>query len=396
MDSLILYLEINNLNYVFFVGERDEQNNLKIIYKSEVNLQGIENNRISDLEIIYSLLQKNIFIIEKKFNHTFKEIVLILDNFNPEFINISGFKKLNGTQILRENITYILNNLKSYVNMIESKKTILHIFNSKFYLDNKKIDNLPIGLFGDFYSHELSFTLLNSNEYKNLKNIFDKCGLKVKKILSKSYIKGAHINEQNKNFETFFHIKISENESKIFYFENNSLKSEQNFQFGTNIIVKDISKITSLKTESVKLILREIEFKGEILENELIDEKFFEGKSNRKIKKKLIYDIALARVLEILEIFIFKNINFKYYSNISKNISLEIDEGIELKGLNQIFKTIFSKNGDFVLNLNNDLSNENLLNTANKLVHFGWKKEVIPTSETKKSLIGRLFEAIFN
>ena len=73
---------------------------------------------------------------------------------------------MNGTQILRENITYILNNLKSYVNMIESKKTILHIFNSKFYLDNKKIDNLPIGLFGDFYSHELSFTLLNSNEYK--------------------------------------------------------------------------------------------------------------------------------------------------------------------------------------------------------------------------------------
>ena len=97
-----------------------------------------------------------------------------------------------------------------------------------------------------------------------------------------------------------------------------------------------------------------------------------------------------------MEIFIFKNINFKYYSNISKNISLEIDEGIELKGLNQIFKTIFSKNGDFVLNLNNDLSNENLLNTANKLVHFGWKKEVIPTRQTKKTLIGRLFEAIFN
>ena len=72
---------------------------------------------------------------------------------------------MNGTQILRENITYILNNLKSYINLIETK-TILHIFNSNFYLDNKKIDNLPIGLFGDFYSHELSFVLINSNDYK--------------------------------------------------------------------------------------------------------------------------------------------------------------------------------------------------------------------------------------
>ena len=76
---------------------------------------------------------------------------------------------MNGSQILRENITYILNTLKSYINEIETKKNIIHIFNSKFYLDNKKIENLPIGLFGDFYSHELSFVLINSNDYKNLK-----------------------------------------------------------------------------------------------------------------------------------------------------------------------------------------------------------------------------------
>ena len=94
MDSLILYLEINNLNYVFFVGERDEQNNLKIIYKSEVNLQGIENNRISDLEIIYSLLQKNIFIIEKKFNHTFKEIDRLF--YDDGYINNNSFRGLRG------------------------------------------------------------------------------------------------------------------------------------------------------------------------------------------------------------------------------------------------------------------------------------------------------------
>ena len=79
---------------------------------------------------------------------------------NPKFINLSGFMKLNGSQILRENITYILNMLKFDIDKIESKKTILHIFNSKFLLNNKKIENPPIGLFGDFYSHELSFSLI--------------------------------------------------------------------------------------------------------------------------------------------------------------------------------------------------------------------------------------------
>ena len=60
--------------------------------------------------------------------------VLILNNFNCSFINLSGFKKLNGSQLLKENITYILNMLKSYVDNIETKKKILHIFNSNFYL----------------------------------------------------------------------------------------------------------------------------------------------------------------------------------------------------------------------------------------------------------------------
>ena len=63
---------------------------------------------------------------------------------------------------------------------------------------------MPIGLFGDFYSHELSFTLINNNDYKNIKNIFDQINLKIKKILLQSYVKGAFVNEKNKNIDTFF------------------------------------------------------------------------------------------------------------------------------------------------------------------------------------------------
>ena len=391
-----LYLEINNTNYVFFVGDNDEQNNFKITYKLEIPLKGIEDYKITDLENIYLTLKENIYLIEQNFNHTFKEVILILDNLNPTFLNVSGYKKLNGTQILRENITYILNNLKSYINLIETKKTILHIFNSNFYLDDKKIDNLPIGLFGDFYSHELSFVLINSNDYKNLIQILDKCSLKVKKILIKSFVKGAYINEVNKNSETFFQIRIEKGNSKIFYFENNSLKSEQIFKFGTSIIIKDISKILSLETEFVELILKNIELKDNICEDELLEEKIFKGKRFRKIKKKLIYDIAFARVNEISELLLFKNVNFKKYSNMTKMIFLEINEEIKLKGLNSIFRKVFSKNDDFDINFQNNLSSEDILNTVHKLVHFGWKKEAIPISETKKTLIRRLFEVIFN
>ena len=392
-SSIELYLEINNLSFIFLVGDSDEYNQFKIIFKLELPLQGIENNRITDLEKVSDIIKKNIYSIEQKLNHTFKKIVLILENFEPTFINFSGFKKLNGSQILRENITYILNSLKSCVDKTESKKTVLHIFNSKFYLDNKKVDNLPIGLFGDSYSHELSFTLINSNDFKNFKNIFDKSNLKIKKILIKSFINGVNTINNNKS-DTFFHISINENDTKIFYFENDSLKFEQNFKFGINIIIKDISKITLLNIDNIKIVLDKIKSFHDISEDELVEKNFFKDNTYRKIKKKLIYDIALARIQEISEIILFENINFKHYKKFSNNIYLEIDHKLQSKCLNEIYKTVFSMNEKYNTKFIN-FSSENMISTAHKLVHFGWKKEAIPISVAKKSFIAGLFDRIF-
>ena len=120
-SSKTLYLEISNFKYAFFVGENNGENNLRIIYEQEIPIQGLDENRISDFEKSFTIIKENIYLIEKKLNFTFKEIVLILENFNPTFINLTGYKKLNGSQISRENITYILNSLKSHIDEIEKK-----------------------------------------------------------------------------------------------------------------------------------------------------------------------------------------------------------------------------------------------------------------------------------
>ena len=94
---------------------------------------------------------------------------------------------MNGSQILKDNISFIINTLKQAISKIEEKKTIIHIFNSKSILDGTKVDNLPIGLFGDFYSHQLTFFLIKNNDLKNIRYVFNKNNLNIKKILLKSY-----------------------------------------------------------------------------------------------------------------------------------------------------------------------------------------------------------------
>ena len=61
-------------------------------------------------------------MIEQKINFIFKEVTLIIDNFRCSAINFSGFKKLNGSQLVKENITYLLNSLKAKINEIEKTK----------------------------------------------------------------------------------------------------------------------------------------------------------------------------------------------------------------------------------------------------------------------------------
>ena len=150
INSPTLFIEINNSEYIFTAGDMVEDN-FQLIYKHISPIRGIENLRIIDFDLVLEDIKKNIYLIEQKLNFIFKETILIINNFDRSFINLSGFKKLNGSQLLKENIIYILNSLKSKIDQIENKKTILHIFNSKYLLDKKKVENLHIGLFGNFY-----------------------------------------------------------------------------------------------------------------------------------------------------------------------------------------------------------------------------------------------------
>ena len=390
-----LFMSIGEFEISLIVGHNDDQNSFELLEKLIFPIDGISKNKITDLDKIKNLIKKNILAIEKKINYTFKDIIIILNNFEISFLNLCGFKKLNGSQISKENITYILNSLKSSVDKFEDKKKILHIFNSEYCLDKKKLDNLPIGLFGDFYSHELSFNLINKNDYKNLENIFKQCNLKIKKILLESFVKGSLVNDVNPEIDTFLYIQIDNKKSKIFYVENNAIKFEQKFNFGTKIIVNDICKITSLKSGSVADIISENKNIYEVSDKELIEEKYFESQQYRKIKKNLILKISEARIDEFSEKFYLKNINLNKLLKKNDVIFLEINDQQHLNCFNHVYEKSFAFNDKYQVRIVRKMRDEQIINKADNIVQFGWKREAIPITKSKKSFITRIFQEIF-
>ena len=282
--SLEFFLEIDEYEFYYTIVEYDSNGNFEIVLRHSSLNPGIVKGKIQDFDLVSKNIKENIYSIEKKLNFTFKDVILILSKFECSVINFSGYKKLNGSQLTKENITYIINSLKSQVDKTEKNKKILHIFNSDHILDKKNIENIPIGLFGDFYSHELSFFLINNNDYRNLKNLINNCNLNIKKAISKNFLENIYFIKEY-DINSFFNISINENNSNIVFFKNSALKFFQSFNFGTDIIVNDISKVLAIEKDKIKKLLLSTDFKNIKSGKDLIEKEYFD-QNFRKIKKK--------------------------------------------------------------------------------------------------------------
>ncbi len=396
IDQPALFIEINEKNYIFVALKHDENQNLKVLEKIITPSTGIDKNKFVNIDLASEAIKKSVSIIEEKINHIFKEATIIIDSFDYFSINLSGFKRLNGSQVLKENISYILNSLKLAITENEKQNTILHIFNSKSTLDGINVENLPIGLFGEFYSHELTFFLIGNNDLKNIKKIFTKCNINAKKIILKHFGDGTQLINKNKSVETFFKIKIKKNITHINFFDKESFKYSECFNFGTNIIFKDIEKICSLDEEIIKTFLSSISLdKKNFNESDLLETDYFKKGNFRKIRKKLILDIAEARIHEIIDIIFYKNINIKSFKESKIKIYLTIEDSKILDSFEESFQSYFLKNNNCEIDLIKEFETEkNIIDIAN-LAIYGWKKEAIPTVKAKTSLITRIFKSIF-
>ena len=391
-----LYVEINKSNYICIVGKYDINQNFNIIEKIIIPCREIKNKKFININDASKKIKEHVEIIEKKLNFIFKEVTVIIEDFDFTCTNISGFKKLNGSQIQKENISYILNSLKTTISESEKEKTILHIFNSSSILDGTRVENLPIGLFGNFYNHVLTFFLIQNNDLKNIKLIFNKSNLEIKKVILKSFCEGVQLIKQKSFSENFVLIKIGKETSKIIIFDQKSFKYLEHFDFGTDIILKDVTKICSLDHKTIINILSENYFRNKSFNtDEVIEEKFFKQDSYRKIRKNLILDIVNARIEEILNIIFNKNINIDAFKFNNFDSYLIIEDDIISGNFEENFNHYLSVSEKSKINLSEDFQVDTLIASASNLSIYGWSKEAIPIMQTKNSLITRIFKSIF-
>ncbi len=393
-----LIIEINDESFIFVVGEFDENLNFKTLFKEKKKALGIQDGKVIDLEKSFIIIKKCLDDLEEELSFVFKNVNLIINISDYECINVSGFKRLNGDQLLKDDIFFILNNLKRQISENENNKSILHLFNTRYSLDKNEYTNLPIGISGNFYNHQISFLLSKNNHLENIKLLMNKCNLVINRINIKNFLEGINIINNEKE-ETFFKIYIGKKKSYVLSFYKSSLCFYQNFNFGSDIIKSDISKVCTLKLSTVENFLSTINFiKKDNLDAEYLDKKFFIDDKFRKVSFELIRDVVKSRVEEIVFIIFSKNINLKNLKIDINKIFLDFQEKKTNNDIEQLFKDCLIKSDPKLkLKTKNLTQNDDFQEciVSAELNKKGWTKEALPVIQSKKSFISRIFSRFF-
>jgi len=393
---LIINLKDNGI--IFFVILYKKNKGYELIKKIFADSKGVQNGKIIDVKLTTELIRKNIDSIEDDLNYFFSIASIIISPINVNCLNISGYKKLNGSQVSKEDIAYILNDIKKIISLNEDKDSLVHLFNSSYSLDSDNLENLPIGLFGEFYNQNMTFFLVNKNILKNIKLVFNNCGINTDRIILKSFAQGINFLLKNKKNNNFTAITLEDKRINISLFKNKSYILAQDFDFGIDLIVKDISKLCSLKIEEVEFFLEEINLQS-VLKDEkesYVERKFFSSSPYRKIKYQLIVDIFSARLDELIEICYKKNSNLDYLRKSNKAIYIIVEQCKYFKNIQYIIQKNNLINPEFIFGESVEDNSLSSLNGAAELINNGWEKEAIPVIQSKKSIISTFFSKLFS
>lgn len=69
------------------------------------------------------------------------------------------------------------------------------------------------------------------------------------------------------------------------------------------------------------------------------------------------------------------------------------DEG--RKSFDSKYKKSFSSSKNHEVSIMTNLLFEDIFETTNSIVHYGWSKEAIPITQEKRSVIARFFDLLF-
>ena len=167
-DNPIGIIELGNIDIKCLIFKINNKNTQEILSTSIVRSAGIHNDVIVHLAKATNVIRSCISDAEKKAGISLKKINVVLEQ--PEFLctKFSKHRKIDGSKIHKDDIEFLLKEAKKQVILNDDKQSIIHIFNHNYIVDGKTFIEEPIGVYADYFSHEMTFVTMPKNNIRNI------------------------------------------------------------------------------------------------------------------------------------------------------------------------------------------------------------------------------------
>ena len=398
----IIELDHKNIKCLIF---KINNNKPEILSTSVIPSEGIHNDIVVNLSKASNAIRSSISSAEKKAKISLKKINLIFEQ--PDFLctKFSKQKKIDGSQIHKDDIEFLLKEAKKQLIHNDKNQSIIHIFNYNYIVDKKTFIEEPIGVYADMLTHEMTFITTPKNNLKNINQAFIDCDITVEKLISRTFSLGVELLNNKELQSGSALIDLGFEKISLGLFKNLAMVHSITIPIGINHITKDLSKVCSINLKESENIKNNVNFSFQDIqnifdENGYLKKSFFIDSNFRKISKKLIIGVIKARLDEIIDK-LKKELILPEFSLSSGTSFLLTGEGSCLFNIEKYFTNSFGQNLKKAHTNNSEENDENLEKNfssclgAIKIIKDGWETEAIPKINEKNLKKMGFFRKIF-
>ena len=182
-----IYLGKNKISISVF----NEKN--KLIFKKDFLIQ---KNYLDLDHNTYEFIEKSILEFENKNKIFLKKTNIIIDKDYFIEINISTKNKINNRLVTKEDIEYLIFDLKKLVKDNNSNFSITKIKIKNFRVDKKCYETFEEIPSGDTFRLEVMFELINNHTQIEVKNFLSKLEIDIGRHFSTNYLEIDVLNEK--------------------------------------------------------------------------------------------------------------------------------------------------------------------------------------------------------
>jgi len=171
-----------------------------------------------------NVLKDLIIEIESNINNSINTVNLIIESPLTFTINASIKKNFDNSKISKEQIEFLIQDLKQLVSKSNKYYRINHIVIDNFLVNGKNLKHPPINEFCDELIVNSQFICIQSNLLLSLENYFKKHQIEFSSILCAKYLHSFMKDGFKSIYEAALALKDGHNQNEVFISSNKPIK----------------------------------------------------------------------------------------------------------------------------------------------------------------------------